>query len=180
VRHMRRNNTSRPDEDGAGAQGSVQPDAKRGPRVVVLGPAGLEANAPLGECIGVCSAYEAAAEILSAPTAALVVDLRLLTGRHLRLLDIARRMEVEIFAVGAVPPGLTGEDLSQVRMMARAELGEALRRLGESRETSDAPPPVEPPPVEAPAGPPPEAKPQDSPSALLSAEELAALLEGGP
>jgi len=175
---MRRSNTSRPDKDVARAKGNPQAEARRGPRVVVLAsgmPADREAHVSVGEYIGVPTAYEAAAEILSAPTAALVVELRLLAGRHMRLLEIARRMEVEILAVGAVPPGLTGEDLNQVRMMARADLPQALRRLTEPSETLDAPSGLR-----APARPGPDAEPQTSPSGLLSAEELAALLENSP
>lgn len=88
-----------------------------------------ELKVPGVECVRVASAYEAAAEILAASTGVLVVDLRLVRGGHLRLLEIARRMNVEVLAVGTVPPDLTSEDLSGVRMMARADLPEAMQRL---------------------------------------------------
>jgi len=122
-------------------------------RVVVLAAAGgghdlpparatdEAAEAPKLQCIHVVSAYEAAAEILVAPTLALVADLRLVAGRHLRLLEIARQMAVEVLAVGAVPAGLTGEDLSGVRLSSRADLAAALARLaGEYEEPGEASP----------------------------------------
>ncbi len=116
-------------------------------RVVVLsGERALVTNLRqyCSECIVVASAYEAAAEILSAPTGAMVLDLRLLPVRHLRLLETARQMGVEILAVGSVPVGLTSEDLSGVRLTARADLPNAITRLSgtpepfESTRTSPA------------------------------------------
>jgi hypothetical protein len=106
------------------------------------------------ECVAVQSAYEAAAELVagdanraaapnwagpangdrSHPAAtgavlALVVDLRLMSPRHLRLLQIARERDVELLAVGGIPSGLTPEDLSGVRLVARADLKAALEKL---------------------------------------------------
>ena len=75
------------------------------------------------------SAYEAAAEILSGPTLALVMDLSALTRRHLRLLEIARRMEVEMIGVGRLPAGMSTDELSGVRLLAPEALGASLRRL---------------------------------------------------
>jgi hypothetical protein len=103
-------------------------------RVVVLSadaPGGaFPAQAPATvECIRVQSAYEAAAEMIAAPTMAVVIDLRLMNPRHLRLLQIARERGVEMLAVGGIPSGLTAEDLSGVRLTARADLKAVLDGL---------------------------------------------------
>ncbi|MHC4294786.1 MAG: hypothetical protein ACYSTL_04310 [Planctomycetota bacterium] len=81
------------------------------------------------KCVRVSTAYEAAAEILAATTAALVIDLRLLPERHLRLLEIARQRKTEILAVGSVPSGLTSENLSGVRLVSLADLPKAISDL---------------------------------------------------
>ena len=118
------------------------------------------------ELVRVDSPYEAAAEVLSAPAVALVVDLRLLTPRHLRLLAVARRMEVEMLAVGALQMGMTADDLSGVRLTSRSELRESVETL--IRPTEPAPPvsdevKAEPPPdAPEPAAAQPKAEP-DSP-----------------
>ena len=52
----------------------------------------------------VTGGYEAAAELLAEPVAALVVDLPCLTARHARLLDVARRRRVEMIGVGPPQP----------------------------------------------------------------------------
>ena len=73
-------------------------------RVVIL-CAGSGSDTPPqlpAQCVRAASGYEAAAEILSAPTAALVVDLRILNRGHIRLLEVARQMDTEVLAVGAV------------------------------------------------------------------------------
>ncbi len=80
----------------------------------------------VGAIVRVASGYEAAAELLAAPAAALVVDLRLLGGKHLGLLEIARSLAVEVLAVGALPIGMTADDLSGVRLIARCDLADAL------------------------------------------------------
>ena len=86
------------------------------------------------------SGYEAAAEMLSAPTTALIIELRLLPGRHLQLLEIARDLEVEIFAVGSLPIGMTAEDLSGVRLIARKDLPAAVRALPPAQAEAGDPP----------------------------------------
>ena len=92
------------------------------------------------------SGYEAAAEMLSAPARALIIDLRLLPGRHLQLLEVARDLEVEIFAVGSLPIGMTAEDLSGVRLIARKDLPAAVRALPPApAEAGDPPPRGQPP-----------------------------------
>ena len=190
-------------------------------RVVVLSP-DAAAFAPAGEAAGaglefirVGSAYEAAAELVAAapappngPVLALVVDLRLLSHRHLRLLQIARQGGAEVLAVGGIPPGLTAEDLSGVRLLARAELPAMLAKLAQppaERRSSSSPPPaagqyvsdapvpeadepeaatpVEPaqaePAAPLPGNSPPRAARAD-PRIILTKEELAALLEDEP
>ncbi len=192
---MTRRETDRLDAEGGSQTPKRSSDTLADARVVVL--CGPRVEGPPSELkdvqtVYVPTAYEAAAEMLAAPTVALVADLRLVGRRHLRLLAIARQMGVEVFAVGVVPTGLTGEDLSGVRMIALADLPEALRRLAEA----DWPAPSEPKPAapaEAPADlatkeaapqpaappvePPVEKSPPSSPSALLTPEELSALLE---
>lgn len=85
------------------------------------------------EVVRVPGAYEAAAELLAAPTAGLVIDLRLLLERHARLLEVARRMEVAILAVGPVPAGLDATMLRGVTFLSPGELGEAIDRAAQSQ-----------------------------------------------
>ena len=121
---MSRGYTDSPDAGDGESAGRV--------RVVILSSAAFgdgEPDIPGVECVRAAGSYEAAAELLAAPAAALVVDLWRLTGRHIRLLEIARRMEVEVLAVGAIPAGLTSEDLSGVRLTAKADVPKALGRL---------------------------------------------------
>jgi hypothetical protein len=114
-------------------------------RVVVLSAdapvrAALAEAAPGVRCAAVQSAYEAAAELVAGGAAALVVDLRLMSPRHLRLLQIARQRGVELLAVGGIPASLTAEDLSGVRFVARADLRATLERIlaGDSASPASA------------------------------------------
>ncbi len=94
-------------------------------RVVVLIARGgdpLPRTVPGVEPVRVPTAYEAFAEVLAAPTDALVVDLGALAARHGRLIARVRELGVEIFAVGAGRAGLDAETLSGVRLASRAEL----------------------------------------------------------
>lgn len=77
-------------------------------------------------CEQVASPYEAAAAMLAAPTAAVGVDMRLLTRKHLRMLDLARKLGVEVLGTGAIPAGLSADDLRGVRLLGRSELTEEL------------------------------------------------------
>jgi hypothetical protein len=108
------------------------------PRVVVLSPESLRpVLANLGanvECVSVANPYEAAAEIIASPAMAVVIDLRLMAPRHLRLLQIARAQGAELLAVGAIPAGLSAEDLSGVRLTARAELKAVLEAILKTRQ----------------------------------------------
>ena len=105
-------------------------------RVVVLSRGASPSGASLehlcadgARCVRVSSAYEAAAELLAAPTRAIVIELSLLHGRHTRLLEIARDLEVEMLGVGSLPAGTSADDLSGLRLLARAELPAALSAL---------------------------------------------------
>ena len=79
------------------------------------------------ECVHVGSAYEATAEVLAAPTEALVIDLRVIRPRHARLVEIARQLHVELFGVGRLPAGMTAGELSGVRLVGVEGLAETLR-----------------------------------------------------
>lgn len=73
------------------------------------------------------SGYEAAAEILSAPVAVLLIDLRALSGLHRGLLALARRMEVWMAAIaGQTPPDMTGDDLRGLQRIAIGDIPAAL------------------------------------------------------
>ncbi|NLW86069.1 MAG: hypothetical protein GXY38_04280 [Planctomycetes bacterium] len=136
-------------------------------RVVVLSSdalAGADSWSDLGPvacCVRVSSAYEAVAELLAGPVSALVADLRLLGPRHLRLLDIARSNHVRIFGVGAIPPGLTVEDLNGVLLVSRAALPAALAGVVKPAVQAPAPSQPEPP---APQPQEPQPKPQAGPA----------------
>ncbi len=79
------------------------------------------------------SGYEAAAEILSAPVAVLLIDLRALGGPHRGLLALARRMEVRTAAIaGQTPPDMTGDDLQGLQ---RIEIGDIPAALASVRSS---------------------------------------------
>jgi hypothetical protein len=80
-------------------------------------------------CVRVGTGYEAAAELLADPPAALVVELGALTARHLPLLEVARRVGVEVLGVGSLPAGRSTAELSGVRLIAPQSLAGALERL---------------------------------------------------
>ena len=105
-------------------------------RVVALLPSASAAETFPGrlvrrlEVVVVTSCYEAAAEILAEPALALVLDLRAFRAGHGRLLEIARQMGLDIFAVGAASR-IDTEQLSGVKLLGRKDLmGELLRLLG--------------------------------------------------
>ena len=102
----------------------------------------------------VASAYEAGAEILAGPVAAIVIDFRALGSAHQRLLDVARQMNVEVFGLGTPPPGMGADGLSGVRLMSRADLPAALADL--AAEAAEAAGPKEAGQPEAVASEPPE------------------------
>ena len=109
-------------------------------RQVASAPAG--AAGTMGHVAAVSTPYEAAAEILIGPTAALVVDLPVLTAPHVRLLSLAADFGVPAFGVGALRPGLTCGDLHHLRQV-RAEdldglLGAACREFENSMRWAEA------------------------------------------
>ena len=108
------------------------------PRVVFLSLR-MEKCCATCEAVHTTSCYEAAAELLAAPPAAIVIDLALLGPRHLGLLDVARDAGVEMLAFGAIGAALTSEDLSGVRLVSRADLPGAIEALSQ-HET----PPIQP------------------------------------
>lgn len=183
------------------------------PRVVILSRDHTLARAELEElcsrgmqCLRWSSAYEAAAELLSGTVDALVLDLRMLTGRNTRVLQIARERGVEVLAIGMLPASVSTENLSGVRLAGMRDLPGILQQLGTyvpvKPEAPPQPPTPEPaapteaaeaeaPAVEEPfADTPPEAPPEQpaAPEAkpdryvedlhgILTPEELSALLE---
>jgi hypothetical protein len=103
-------------------------------RAVVFAPhpAGqglLEGLDPTSTCAAVTSAYEAAAELLASPAAALVVDLRLLRPVHAGLIRIARKAGAELWGVGPLPAWASSDQLNGMRLLSRGQLAEALRKL---------------------------------------------------
>jgi hypothetical protein len=178
-------------------------------RVVILSRDHTLARAELEElcsrgmqCLRWSSAYEVAAELLSGTVDALVLDLRMLTGRNTRVLQIARERGVEVLAVGMLPASVSTENLSGVRLAGMRDLPEILQQLGTRApvkpETPPQPPtpepaepaeteaaPVEEPPAEAPPEAPPDPPADKAKSVesmgqmhgVLTPEELSALLE---
>jgi len=94
----------------------------------------------VAQILCVDTAYEAASEILVAPTAALVIDLCLLGQEQLGLLGVAREMGTEILAIGSIPTGLSAEDLSGVRLTAKSDLSSALDSLDKANPCRRTPP----------------------------------------
>lgn len=70
----------------------------------------------------VSSPYEAAACLLAEPVRVLVIDLRLIRGPHTQLLRIAHAKGVAMLGVGALPTGLSGDDLAGLTLTSRREL----------------------------------------------------------
>jgi hypothetical protein len=80
--------------------------------------------------------YEAAAELLACPDAALAADLACLTGPHLGLLELARRLNREVVAFGTVaqpiPPESVARYLHGKFGDALADVRAAMERLARS------------------------------------------------
>ncbi len=116
------------------------------------------------EVARVPSGYEAGAEILAAPVAAMVIDFRALSAAHGRLLDVARRMDVAMFGVGPLPIGMSTEELSGIFLVSTVDLPGALDRLAaaaaKAPEAAEAAGGGEVAPPEAPPPPPPVREPQ--------------------
>ena len=143
------------------------------PRAVVLSrdPAFVPGQLGQVKLVLVASAYEAAADILSAPTVALVVDLRSLSRRHVRLLDIAHQMGCEVLAAGTVPAGMNTSDLHDVRLVAPGQLSEVLAQAAAASDVAlhaPLPPDIA---VTAPA----IDQEYDTPSATADGEDLSSV-----
>jgi hypothetical protein len=96
----------------------------------------------------VSGAYEAAAELLAAPSAALVLDLGLLWPRHFGLLRVAREMGAEMLAFGTAVAGVDSEQLTGVRLVSRARLPERLAELARQPALTERPIPAQEPELE--------------------------------
>jgi len=108
-------------------------------KVVLFARADGPLRAAVGRSTGVveaASAYEAAAELLTGPTAALVVDLPLLTPYHCRLLRLAGDLGVPVLGVGAARRVLRCEDLHPLRRVGLEELGGRLAEICREFELS--------------------------------------------
>jgi len=167
----------------------------RGPRVVILSRDAVPGGAPAAEtclpqarCLRFSSVYEAAAEILAGAADVLVLDPRMLTGRNMRLLEIARFRNVEVMGVGALPSGVSTERLSGLRLVARCDLAAALAKPAAPSAASGgvqlAPAKVRPPAEAVQALPETPDRMEEAPpraeqelQALLTPEEITALLE---
>ena len=157
-------------------------------------------------CRQCTSAYEAAAELLAEPAAALVIDLRCLATGNLRLVQTARKQGVAVLAFGKLSAAMSTEGLDGVQLVSQEGLAQALARLAQGARAAEQEAP-EKQPVEATAvgvggeaapeaAPPREAaagldrpgqeassaepKRQGPPSSVLTADELAALLGEEP
>ena len=141
------------------------------------------------QVIRVESPYQAAAEILAQPTEALVVDFRLLRAPHLRLLEIARELDIAVLGVGALPANISLDELSGVQLIAAGELADALSRIASQGHSEPAAPsrPVKLTPAklanqqgDEPDEPASFFGKANRPSELLTSEELSSLLEDLP
>jgi len=130
-------------------------------RVVILARGDSPVPRLDARCVRVTTAYEAAAELLLAPTAAMVVEVGLLGPRHLRLLEIARDVGVEVLGVGVLPPGVSAAQLDGVRLVSSEAVASAVGRVVRPPAPAEAvpPPPSVRKPPEAPAAPKPAAAP---------------------
>lgn len=172
--------------------------------------------------VRVASGYEAAAEILTSPVAALLVDVRAFGGLHHRLLKLAQRMEVQTFVIADNNTDTAKPGLEPLQRLELKDIPAALASIsnetegtaGQTATTQAQPMPESPSPPEvgryepeiAPASQPLTENPQEIPNTprpdqtnslaaakraamapkprqpktqqvLLTAEELAALLE---
>ena len=129
-----------------------------GPRVVLLSrDAALRQVADVAgvRYVAVETGYEAAAELLSEPASALVVDLSLLTARHARLLDVARGQNVEVLGIGLPNRHLDPDSLSGLRLVSRNDLASVLQRMTQPQGAEQRHPETEQRPPEASGGLPP-------------------------
>jgi len=131
-------------------------------------------------------AYEAGAEMLAGPPAALVVDLGRVTAGHAGLLGLAGRLDVPVLAFGEVSTDLGPDALGSARLVRREDLGQALERILPAEPTlqterAETAPPVPseadtPPGPQAPAAAPEAPAAPPRPAETLTQAELDALL----
>jgi len=149
-------------------------------RVVVLTPE----NHPLGPQVGhleglavvrAANPYEAAAELLAGPAAALVVDLRTICPRHAGLFEVARRMQIPVLAHGTVPSQMH-QALDGVRLVEPDRLPAELRQLAERQVPAPQVVRLTPAKLRPPSPAPRETR-RDEPGPLLDADQTASLLE---
>ncbi|KPK78951.1 MAG: hypothetical protein AMJ81_14250, partial [Phycisphaerae bacterium SM23_33] len=81
------------------------------------------------ELVRVNSGYEAAAEMLAAPTSALLVDLGRITPAHVALLRLAGQLAVPVVAFGAVSAELRADTLARTRLVAPERAGDSLAEV---------------------------------------------------
>jgi len=119
--------------------------SRRGRKIIILSRdaafarGALEGGSDASRCcLRVTSPYEAAAELIEDAPAALIVDLRCLTPGDLPLIEMARRGDVEVLAVGAIPLGVATSDLSGVRLAVLGHL-DVLLDCPESQPLAGAP-----------------------------------------
>ena len=93
--------------------------------------------------VRVDSPYEAAAELLSVSTLALVIDLRCLPARHGRLVQLAARLGAEVIGCGRLSQGIAADAFSGMRLLAVADLPAEMHRLMGRPHRQSSPPPVE-------------------------------------
>ncbi len=110
----------------------------------ILGARALRLCADGWRVVRVDSGYQAAAEIISAPVAVMLIDLRSLGGLHRGLLALARRMGVRLAAIaGETPADMTADDLRGLQRIAIGDIPAvlALARVATVNlgEVSDAP-----------------------------------------
>ena len=146
--------------------------------------------------VRVASGYEAAAEILASPVAALMIDIRAMSGIHRRLLELAGRMEVQTFAIAGAAQGTAQPAKPPLRRVELADIPAILAALA----AEQAPATQTQSPAESPAPSPDAGRDESAPSlatekrvvltprsnrpkkpqGLLTPQELAALLENEP
>jgi len=88
-------------------------------------------------CRQCTSAYEAAAELLAEPAAALVIDLRCLATGNLRLVQAARKQGVAILAFGKLSAAMSTEGLDGVQLVSQEGLAQALARLAQGARAAE-------------------------------------------
>ena len=107
--------------------------------IIALLPAGAADRLSMN-LVRVGSGYEAAAELLSGPVSALLVDLGMLQAAHAGLLKLATGLNVPVVAFGTVSVALDGSALAGVRLVGAEEVPETLREIMnvEAVETGEA------------------------------------------